>query len=97
MACILPTKSVWSRAPGRGTDNYNLLYRYITQGRAEGDRPVTTPRWPARLLLTHPDRLRDKDTSLLAGLTAACPEMTQPAAVICEFAQLLTPATGNDK
>ncbi len=33
------------------TGSLNLLYRYITQGRAEGERPVTTPRHLARLLL----------------------------------------------
>lgn len=55
------------------TGSLNLLYRYITQGRAEGDRPVITPRRLARLLLTHPDRLRDSDTQLLKELTAACP------------------------
>ncbi|MFC8794822.1 ISL3 family transposase [Streptomyces cinereoruber] len=79
------------------TGSFNLLYRYITQGRAEGERPVTTPRWLTRLLLTHPDHLRDKDTSLLADLTASCPEMTQLASLICEFAQLLTPTAGNDE
>jgi hypothetical protein len=59
------------------TGSFNLLYRYITQGRAEGDKPVTTPQRLARLLLTRPDNLRDKDTALLRELTAACPEMTE--------------------
>ncbi|MEV8099675.1 ISL3 family transposase [Kitasatospora sp. NPDC085879] len=78
------------------TGSLNLLYRYITQGRAEGDRPVTTPQRLARLLLTRPDHLRVKDESLLAELTSACQEMTQLASLIREFAQLLTPAKGND-
>ncbi len=93
-----PVKQLFREVQEQGyTGSFNLLYRYITQGRAEGDRPVTTPRWLARLLLTHPDHLRDKDTSLLADLTKACPEMTQLASFIREFAQLLTPAAGNDK
>ncbi len=74
----------------------NLLYRYITQGRAEGDRPITTPRRFARLLLTHPDRLRDTDAEVLGDLTAACPQMTALAGLIRSFAKLLTPAAGND-
>ncbi|MEU9891548.1 ISL3 family transposase [Sphaerisporangium sp. NPDC051011] len=74
----------------------NLLYRYITQGRAEGERPVITPRCLARLLLTHPDRLRDSDTRLLQELTAACPELTALAQHVRSFAELLTPAEGND-
>jgi hypothetical protein len=78
------------------TGSLNLLYRYITQGRAEGDRPVITPRRLARLMLTRPDNLRDKDTELLRELTVACPEMTELARLVKEFAELLTPATGND-
>ncbi|GAA2632715.1 ISL3 family transposase [Streptomyces vastus] len=78
------------------TGSLNLLYRYITQGRAEGDRPVITPRRLARLLLTRPDNLRDKDTELLRELTAACPEMTELARLVNEFAELLTPTVGND-
>ncbi|MEV6982685.1 ISL3 family transposase [Sphaerisporangium sp. NPDC051017] len=74
----------------------NLLYRYITQGRAEGERPVITPRCLARLLLTHPDRLRDSDTRLLQELTAACPELTALAQHVRSFAELLTPAEDND-
>ena len=37
----------------------NLLYRYITQGRVETDRPHLSPRHVARLLLTRPDALSD--------------------------------------
>lgn len=80
------------------TGSANLLVRYLNQGRAEGDRPVTTPRRLARLLLTHPEHLRTKDTDLLGSLTAACLEMTALARLIGEFAVLLTPAkTNNDK
>jgi transposase len=78
------------------TGSLNLLYRYITQGRAEGERPVTTPRRLARLLLTHPDRIRDSDTRLVQELTAACPELTELAHHVRGFAALLTPAEGND-
>ncbi|MFI6586042.1 ISL3 family transposase [Embleya sp. NPDC050493] len=78
------------------TGSLNLLHRYITQGRAEGDRPVITPRRFARLLLTRPDNLRESDAQLIQDLTAACPEMTQLAAYIGEFAALLAPEAGND-
>ncbi|MEZ3183246.1 ISL3 family transposase [Streptomyces pimonensis] len=78
------------------TGSANLLVRYLTQGRAEGDKPVTTPQRFARLLLTRPDNLRDKDTALLRELAAACPEMTELARLTGEFGQLLTPAEGND-
>ncbi|MCT9934817.1 ISL3 family transposase [Planotetraspora sp. A-T 1434] len=78
------------------TGSLNLLYRYITQGRAEGDRPVVTPRRLARLLLTRPDRLREADSTLLQELAATCPELAQLARLVRAFAELLTPAAGND-
>lgn len=78
------------------TGSANLLVRYLTQGRAEGDKPVTTPKRFARLLLTCPENLRDKDTALPRELAAACPEMTELARLTGEFAQLLTPTEGND-
>ncbi|GGK61121.1 hypothetical protein Ppa06_24930 [Planomonospora parontospora subsp. parontospora] len=78
------------------TGSLNLLYRYLIQGRAEGDRPVITARHFTRLLLTGPDRLRDADTDLLRDLTTACPELTELARLIRVFAGLLTPAEGND-
>jgi len=37
----------------------NLLYRYITEGRVEGDRSHLSPRRWARLLLVRPDNLPD--------------------------------------
>lgn len=67
--------------------------RYITQGRADGDKPVTNPQRFARPLLTRPENLRDKDIALLRELT---PEMTELSRLTGEFAQLLTPAEGND-
>jgi len=78
------------------TGRANLLVRYITQGRAEGDKPVTTPQRSARLLLTRPENLRDKDTALLRELAEACPEVTELARLTGEFAQLLAPAQDDD-
>jgi transposase len=73
----------------------NLLYRYITQGRVEADRPHLSPRRVTRLLLTRPGVLSDSQQTLLAGLTAACPEMTSLAALIGSFAALLRPDPAN--
>ncbi|WP_459254007.1 ISL3 family transposase [Streptomyces sp. NPDC059373] len=78
------------------TGSANLLVRYLNQGRAEGDRPVTTPRHASRLLLTHPENLRPKETALLEKIAAACPEMTALADLVGGFATLLKPAEGND-
>jgi transposase len=93
----VPVKQLFQEIQELGyTGSLNLLYRYITQGRAEGDKPVTTPQRFARLLLTRPENLRDKDTALLRELTKACPEMSELARLTGEFAHLLTPADGND-
>ncbi|WP_456293485.1 ISL3 family transposase [Streptomyces azureus] len=78
------------------TGSANLLVRYLNQGRAEGDRPVTTPRHASRLLLTDPENLRPKETTLLEKIVAACPEMTALADLVRGFATLLKPAEGND-
>ena len=74
----------------------NLLYRYITQGRVEADRPHLSPKSVTRLLLTRPDALSDSQQMLLAGLTAACPEMTSLTALIGSFAALLQPDPANE-
>jgi transposase len=73
----------------------NLLHKYINQGRADADRSHISPRRLARMLLTRPDNLKTEHHDLLARLTAACPEMTQLAAHIADFAQFLTPREGN--
>jgi transposase len=73
----------------------NLLVRYITQGRVEADRPHLSPRRAARLLLTRPASLTGGQHETLAGLAAACPEMTALSGLISSFAALLTPDPGN--
>jgi hypothetical protein len=73
----------------------NLLYRYITQGRAEGDRPPTSPRRFASLLLTRPENLTDSQRKLCHQLTAACPEMIETAGFVHSFAAFLTPDEDN--
>jgi transposase len=77
------------------TGSQNLLYRYITQGRVEADRPAISPRRVTRYLLTHPDHLKDHQRELLDALTAACPQMTALADAVRRFAALLTPADEN--
>jgi transposase len=77
------------------TGSFNLLYRYITQGRVEADRSAISPKRLTRQLLTHPDHLDDQQRQDLDALTAACPEMTALADLIRRFAALLTPATAN--
>jgi transposase len=78
------------------TGSSNLLVRYLTQGRVEADRPHLSPRRAARLLLTRPTALTDGQTTRLAALSAACPEMTALAGLVRSFAGLLAPDPGND-
>ncbi|MDQ0798213.1 hypothetical protein QFZ58_006701 [Streptomyces sp. B1I3] len=57
---------------------------------------MITPRHATRLLLTDPEHLWAKYTALLATLTTACPETAELARFVGTFAQLLTPAKGNE-
>jgi hypothetical protein len=60
----------------------SLLVRYINQGRAERDRLHLSPRRATRILLTRPENLTAGQAGTLAGLAAACPEMTLLASLI---------------
>jgi hypothetical protein len=73
----------------------NLPCRYITQGRAEADRPHLSPRCVARMLLTRPGALTGSQQILPGKLTGACPEMTSLASLVRDFAALLRPDPGN--
>jgi hypothetical protein len=73
----------------------NLLVRYITQGRVEGDRPPMSPRRLTSLMLTHPDHLTDTQRERHHELTTACPEMIGLTGLIGSFAALLRPREGN--
>lgn len=73
----------------------NLLVRYITQGRVEGDRPPMSPRRLASLVLTHPDHLTDNQRERHHELTTACPEMIDLTGLIGSFAALLQPHEDN--
>jgi transposase len=77
------------------TGSFNLLYRYITQGRVEADHPALSPKRVTGLLLTHPDHLRDDHRELIDRLTAACPQMSALADLVRTFAALLTPTQAN--
>lgn len=72
-----------------------LLVQYVSQGRAEADQPHLSPRRAARILLTRPPSLTASQRETLAGLTAACPEMTAAASLVRSFAALLTPDPRN--
>ncbi|MEW1660773.1 ISL3 family transposase [Streptomyces sp. NPDC093707] len=92
----VPVKHLFEEIKALGfTGCLNLLHKYINQGRADADRSHISPRRLARMLLTRPDNLKVEQHELLAKLTAACPEMTQLATGIRDFAPLLTPHADN--
>jgi transposase len=96
-APAVPVQQLLTEIRDQGyTGSMNLLYRYITQGRVESDRPHLSPKSVTRLLLTRPDGLSDSQQSLLAGLTAACPEMASLTALVRSFAALLKPDPANE-
>jgi transposase len=79
------------------TGSQNLLYRYITQGRVECDRPAISPKRLASLLLTEPSKLTGHHAERLDAAIAACHEMTMLAGLVRDFAALLDPKQGNDE
>ncbi|TDC58722.1 hypothetical protein E1281_00010 [Actinomadura sp. KC345] len=73
----LPVPQLLREIRERGyTGTQSLLYRYITQGRVEDDRPGLSPRRLARLLLARPGNLKPDRHEILAKTTDACPEMS---------------------
>jgi transposase len=92
----VPVKHLFDEIKALGYEGcLNLLHKYINQGRADADRSHISPRRLARMLLTRPDNLKAEQHELLAKLTAACPEMTQLAQAIADFAPLLAPHADN--
>jgi transposase len=92
----VPVKHLFEEIKDQGfTGCLNLLHKYINQGRADADRSHISPRRLARMLLTMPDNLKAEHQHLLDRLIAACPEMTQLAACIRDFAKLLKPHPDN--
>ncbi|ONH24449.1 ISL3 family transposase [Pseudofrankia asymbiotica] len=75
--------------------SFNLLARYITQGRVEADRLAISPRAVARLLLTKPETLTDTQRTRFDELSTACPEMIDLTNMIRGFADLLHPRPEN--
>jgi transposase len=77
------------------TGSQNLLYRYLNQNRHLDEHPHLSPRRAARLLLTRPENLTDRQTERRDELVAPCPEMTAQAELVRSFAALLVPDDAN--
>jgi transposase len=75
--------------------SHNLLVRYLNQGRHLDDHPHLSPRRAARIMLTRPENLTERQRERLETLTAACSEMTALAAAVRSFAALLAPREDN--
>lgn len=73
----------------------NLLTRYLNQGRAEDRQQHLSPRRAARLLLTRPANLTDRQRQRLDQLADACPEIAAVRSLVAAFAALLTPEHDN--
>jgi transposase len=77
------------------TGSHNLLVRYLNQGRHLDDHPHLSPRRAARLLLTRPENLTERQRERVESLSTACPEMTALATAVRSFAALLAPHKDN--
>lgn len=79
----MPVHQLLAEIKQRGyTGSHNLLYRYITQGRVESDRPAISPKRLTRYLLTRPDKLQDHQRERLEAAVSACHQMTALAALV---------------
>jgi hypothetical protein len=78
------------------TGGLNLLYKYINQGRLNGDRITPSPRRLTRWLLTKPANLSTGKRAHLEELLASCPEMTALAQAVRDFARLMTDRRGTE-
>jgi hypothetical protein len=76
------------------TGGLNLLYKYVNQGRLDGDRITPSPRRVTRWILTRPANLPEARRAHLDELLAACPEMTALAQAVRDYAQLMTKRRG---
>ncbi len=75
------------------TGGLNLLYKYVNQGRLDGDRITPSPRRVTCWILiraANPTEAR----AHLDELLAACPEMTALAGAVGDFAQVMTTLRG---
>jgi transposase len=73
----------------------NLLTRYLNQGRAEDKQQHLSPRRAARLLLSRPDNLTDRQRERLNQLASACPEIAALRGLVDAFAAMLKPDQSN--
>jgi transposase len=78
------------------TGSQNLLYRYLNQGRLDGDRTTPSPRRLTSWILTRPTELPDTHRAHLTELLTTCPEMTALATLVGDFAQLMADRRGSD-
>jgi hypothetical protein len=74
----------------------NLLYKYINQGRLDGDRIMPSPRRLTRWLVTRPADLSAGRRAHLDQLLTACPEMTALAEAVRGFAGLMADRRGTE-
>jgi hypothetical protein len=65
----------WAGAAVGYPGSMSILVRYITQGRAEGDRPPLSPHRLDSLVLANPEHLTDAQCERRHELTTACPEL----------------------
>lgn len=78
------------------TGSLNLLHRYLNQGRAESDRISPSPRRLTSWIMSRPADLAAGRRAHLDELVAVCPEMTDLARLVGEFASIMVERRGDD-
>ncbi len=78
------------------TGGLNLLHKYLNQPRAESDRICPSPRRLTSWIMSRPTDLPAGRRAHLDELVGACPEMTDLARLVGEFAAILIERRGGD-
>ncbi|WP_051757307.1 hypothetical protein [Nocardia sp. NRRL WC-3656] len=78
------------------TGRPDLLHKYLNQGRAENDRIIPSPPRLTSWIMSRPAVLHAGRRAHPDELVAACPEITNLARLVGEFASILAARHGND-
>ncbi|MET9031061.1 hypothetical protein ABZW96_36500 [Nocardia sp. NPDC004168] len=78
------------------TGSLNLLHKYLNQGRAENDRITPSPRRLTSWIMSRPTDLPSGRRAHPNELVVSCPEMTDLARLVGEFASILGERRGSD-
>jgi hypothetical protein len=93
----VPVRQLPREIRGRGyPGSSSLLARYLSQGRADAERPRIAPRKATQILLAKPGNLPGEERETAGRLSGACPEMTALSRLTGKLAAMLDPDSASE-